>query len=385
MKIRLIHKPRFIAASLLFSLLCLPPLHGQESTDTTGADAAGTEVSGSAEAAAPEGGESPPAAEGEASSQEPPKPEAADGGETDGEAAGDETQDFLNRSYKYDINTSRREELIAWCQVLKLPSDGTVEQLKTRLFDYYSLQETEPDSTEKTGDQVIIESAKRTEYLEIDIGGDKKESIVRLSGDVLLTVQESSRNRKHQVHADTILFNDDNNTISAVGNIEYIVNTNGREERFTGDSLTFEVSGWTGIIFHGTSERKEKINEKEVPFFFRGKSIKRASAHILVLDDGSITSYDVENPDYALNAKKIWITGPGEWSLFSATIYVGHVPVLYLPFYWKSGRDLFFNPVIGQRNDVGYYIQTTMYLLGRKGEDDDFTMLGFGDSAGAEY
>ncbi len=294
---------------------------------------------------------------------------------------------LIEESLEVDIKTSGREELVAWCKVLNLPYDGGLEQLKSRLLSHYSIEslERDSDSIAGNGDQVIIESAKRSEYFEVKISDDKTESIVRLSGDVVLVVNDTKLSRKHRVQADTIIFNEEKKTISAIGNIEYIVDNKGREEIFTGDSLTFEVSDWTGIIFHGTSRRHEEIDGKDVPFFFRGESIKRASTDILLLTDGSISSYDIENPDYAFKAAKIWITGPGEWSILSATISVGHIPVLYLPFYWKSGRDLLFNPVIGERNNVGYYIQTTTYFMGQKEDDDDFSMLGFGDSAGADY
>ncbi len=293
---------------------------------------------------------------------------------------------LIAHSLDKDIATAARDELAAWCLVLGLDSGGSADMLRNTLRSHYGI--TASVKTVAAGDsgiRIVIESAGRSEYLNLDAGGDESESVVRLSGNVVVNVNESERGRSHRVEAETVIFNQARKKISAVGNIRYSVNTNGSEEVFTGDSLTFEVSDWTGVIFRGTSERNQEVDGKEVEFFFRGESISRVSQDILILENGIITSHDSENPDYSLKAKKIWITGPGEWGLLSATLYVGHVPILYLPFYWKSGSDLFFNPVIGTRTRSGYYAQTTSYILGRKEQDDGFSILGFGDSAGDSY
>gem|GEM_PF-680711 len=298
-----------------------------------------------------------------------------------------ETSELISRSLLLDIETSDHDELEAWCLVLDLSGTGNDDMLKQRLKAYYNLDSTahEPDVKAASGTRIVIESARRSEYFKVDLDSEDSESIIRLAGDVLITVSEPERNRTHRVQADSVIFNKSKNTISAIGNIRYTVDTDGREEHFSGDSLTFEVTDWTGVIFRGTSERQQDVDGKSVDFFFRGESIKRSGADILILKDGVITSDNESNPDYALKADKIWITGPGEWGLFSATLYVGHVPVLYLPFYWKSGSDMLFNPVIGFRTRVGYYLQTTTYLIGRKEEDDGFSIMGFGDSAGSDF
>jgi len=295
--------------------------------------------------------------------------------------------ELVTRSLELDIETSGRDELEAWCLVLNLSSTGDSETLKQRLRDYYGLNSSggKPDVRASGGTRIVIESAGRSEYFNVSLDNDDSEAIIRLSGEVVITVSEPDRERTHRVEADSVIFNKSKNTISAIGNILYTVDTGGREEHFTGDSLTFEVTDWTGVIFRGTSERQQSVEDQKVDFFFRGESIKRSGPDILVLNDGVITSHNVSNPDYALKAKKIWITGPGEWGLFSATLYVGHVPVLYLPFYWKSGSDLLFNPVLGFRTRVGYYVQTTSYIMGRKEDDDGFSIMGFGDSASSDY
>lgn len=295
--------------------------------------------------------------------------------------------DIVDRSLELDISTSRRGELEAWCRVLDLDDEGNDEALKQRLRTYYALGSSGIPTSQPavSGTRVVIESARRSEYFQVDLNAEDSESNIRLSGDVVISVSEPERGRSHRVEADSVIFNQEQNTISAMGNILYTVDTGGRKENFTGDSLTFQVTDWTGVIFRGTSTRQQDVDGTNVDFFFRGESIKRSGEDILVLTDGTITSHDDPNPDYALKAKKIWITGPGEWGLFSATLYVGHVPVLYIPFYWKSGSDMLFNPVIGFRSRVGYYIQTTTYLMGRKEEDDGFSIMGFGDSASSGY
>ena len=301
--------------------------------------------------------------------------------------ANSSSSDIIDRSLELDIMTSNRGELEAWCRILELDDEGGDEALRQRLSLYYGLGQSglPPVRKSPSGTRVVIESARRSEYLQVDIDTGDTESIVRLSGEVVISVSEPDRGRSHRVEADSVIFNQKQNTISAMGNILYTVDTGGREENFSGDSLTFLVTDWTGVIFRGTSERQQDVDGENIDFFFRGESIQRSGQDILILNDGVITSDENPNPDYALKAKKIWITGPGEWGFLSATLYVGHVPVLYIPFYWKSGSDMIFNPVIGFRSRVGYYIQTTSYILGRKEKDDGFSIMGFGDSASSGY
>ena len=293
---------------------------------------------------------------------------------------------LITRSLERDIATAGGDELAAWCLVLGLDTDGGEDAIRGRLRAYYGLQNVSSGAeVSGRGTRIVIESASRSEYLQVELSAEEVESVVRLSGGVVVTIEEPDRGRSHRVEADTVIFNQSRRTISAIGDIRYTVDTDGREESFTGDSLTFEVTDWTGVIFRGTSKRQQDVDGVNIDFFFRGESIKRAGKDILVLENGEITSHDTENPDYALKARKIWITGPGEWGLFSATLYVGHIPVFYLPFYWKSGSDLLFNPVIGTKTRAGYYIQTTSYLIGRKESDDGYSIMGFGDTASGSY
>lgn len=297
---------------------------------------------------------------------------------------------MFTRSLELDIASSELDELIAWSRVLELNTSGTEETLRNQLRDYYNLKSssTTPEPG-PPGKQVVIESARRSEYFTLDVGEGEEESIVKLTGDVILSMHEPSENRTHRVKADSILFNEQQKTISATGNIEYVLKTGDDTQEFTGDSLTFSVSDWTGVIFQGTVENEQEIDDQTFNFIFSGEVMKRSSDKILVLSDGTVTSDPHPNPEYSIRAKKIWITAPGRWALLSATVYVGHVPVLYLPFYWKTGQDLFFNPVIGFKDRWGYYLQTTIYLIGSKDDNDDTSIFNklfrFDNSSGKKF
>ncbi|MDE5776821.1 MAG: hypothetical protein K2H67_08080, partial [Treponemataceae bacterium] len=64
-------------------------------------------------------------------------------------------------------------------------------------------------------------------------------------------------------------------------------------------------------------------------------------------------------------------------------VYVGVVPVFYLPAFYYPKDELIFNPVFGYRNRAGFYFQTTTYLYGRKPlEKDDDSDKGEGNVLG---
>ena len=308
--------------------------------------------------------------------------QAQDNSFTDKKSDIEDSQE-LNRSLAVDIRSAKHDELLAWCRVLDLAEDGDDETLRERLRDYYGIGADADEVDDIVGTKVVVESAHRGEYFKVEVDNSNAEAVIRLSGRVVITAETIGR--KHRIEADQVIFNQTQNSISVVGNIAYKLGINGEEERYSGDKIVFKISDWTGTIFRGAAERTQKVGDESVDFVFRGESIRQPKEGILIFNDGAITSDSNPNPYYKLRAKKIWITGPSEWGLLSATLYVGHVPVFYFPFYWKSGNDLFFNPAVGNRKRAGYYIQTSTYFIGRKEPSDEFAIMGFGSSDDSDY
>ncbi len=288
--------------------------------------------------------------------------------------------DLYNRTLYRDIKTASYYELITWCRDLELEEQGDSDSLKSQLFNYYKIN-TEDVKQESQSNATVVKivSADSTEYYTVDEIG---EDYVRISGRVKLIVSQPVKNITHTIEADSVTFNKTTNSMTAQGDVVYIKEENGKEEEYKGDSFTFNVQSWKGVILQGEFKKTQDVDDSEMEFIFSGNSIRKGEGDIVVLEDGSISSCDAEDKHYQIKAQKIWILGPDEWAILSGVLYIGHVPVLYIPFYHLPGNDLFFNPAMGSDTRNGYFIQTTSYLLGRKdsADSDDSIFINIADS-----
>jgi lipopolysaccharide assembly outer membrane protein LptD (OstA) len=263
-----------------------------------------------------------------------------------------------------DIDTAGYYELLSWCEKLGLDTKGTRQDLAARLRGFYKLANTVESKTlpgESDEKSITVTSADSVRSFTIDFVDEK---YVSFRGDVLLTLKDEKTS--HSIEADSVVLNQTEKTITAFGNIRYTMEKEGRKEYFTGESLTFSVDDLSGFFYKGFSEKKQKIGEKELTFYYSGNTMYRSSGNIVTMKDGIITSCERSEPHYSIHATKIWVLGPGEWAIKGGALYLGYVPVAYLPFFFKPGDAFFFNPSLGYRTREGYFLQTTTYLLGKR-------------------
>ena len=282
--------------------------------------------------------------------------------------------DLFSQTLARDIASAGFYELVAWLQSLDLPIDGERAALQRRLAGFYDVSqeqlqlarnEIEPaPGPTRTGRSIVIDSASRTRYFTID---EIDERYIRLSGDVILTLTDEN-DGTHRIRADEITLNQEQNTLSASGSVVYSLERGQTTERFIGEALTVQLDSFEGAFIRGQTEREREIEGEQVDFEFAGEYITRSEDDVIVLDNGRITSSEADPPNYHIRARKIWVLAPGEWGLSNATLYVGRVPLFYLPFFFRPGNRLFSNPSLGTNDRKGLYIQTTTYLLGRAEE-----------------
>ncbi len=290
-------------------------------------------------------------------------------------------EELFRSTLPLDISTSDYYELEAWCERLGIQSSGTRRELEDRLRKHYGLESPVRTLETEEGKSILIESAYSLEYFTLDVIDEK---YIRLSGGVVLTLEDSTSSVTHEIRADSIVLNQETNSLTASGNLEYVLTRDGNTEVFRGDSLTFDTESLEGVFFEGISERERKTEDKKIIFYYSGDTIYRSEDNVVTLEDGVITSSKRFPPNYSIRASKIWVLAPGEWAILNAVLNIGRIPVFYIPAFFRPGDPLFFHPALGYRRREGYFVQTTTYLLGKQKEDGDDTTISFLQTLGTE-
>ncbi len=210
---------------------------------------------------------------------------------------------------------------------------------------------------------ISIESALDTEFFTDE---EADERYVRLRGEVVLRAEDRETGVVHWIIAEEVVYNQTEELLTASRGVEYRIERPDSVEVFEGRSLSFDLEDWSGAFLEGQSRQPRRVEGEDLVFRFSGAYITRSPEDVVVIEDGVITSSEADPPNYRLQARRIWVFGPGEWAVRGGTLYVGRVPVFYLPFLFMPGDRLFFNPAIGYRSREGGFLQTTTYLIGRR-------------------
>lgn len=288
------------------------------------------------------------------------------------ETPAEESQDLFRETLPADIRTASFYELVDWASRLGLSTRGDRSALQQRIADYYEVSlDTEEPAGEADGEEgareVVIESATESEYFSLD---SIDEEYVRLRGGVRLRTRAEGEEAVHFIEAEEIVFNRARNSLTASGRVRYRIDRAGEIEEFSGETLSFELDSWEGQFIQGVSSRDREVEGEQIRFRYSGEYMTRTADDIVVMDDGVITSSRADPPYYSIRARRIWVYGGGEWAIRGARLYVGRVPIIAFPFFFKPGDELFFNPVVGSRSREGAFIQTTSYLLGEQETQD---------------
>lgn len=227
---------------------------------------------------------------------------------------------------------------------------------------------------------IKIESAQNTEYRKNKETGAEE---IILTGSVSISVTKGSSVTK--IYADSVTFNRSTDMVYAVGNVS-LQQTGGSAggQDISANSLLFNTSTLEGIFDNGRAvqTQSDAINLPSGSTLIVASDIfGRDSSGTIAFKNAELTFCDDDDPHWKIWASRIWLLPGGEFAFFNAVLFVGHVPLLYLPAFYYPKDELIFNPSFGYDERLGYYFNTTTYIFGRKpldsssddDEEDDIT------------
>ena len=268
-----------------------------------------------------------------------------------------------------DIAGAGYDELRAEARRLGLDDRGSRRDLQARLRRFHALPEVSVTPSQPA--QVVdVRQAVHAEYRSDAATGG---SYLVLRGDVELVVQDAEADAEHVIRADEVIYHHDAELLSARGGVEYVVAHGDGEPQLVGAaSLAFDLATSKAVFVDGFTRQQRDGVAGPVTFSFAGDTITRLADATIILDGARFTSSaDPRLPNYEVRAQRMWLLAPGEWGLQGATLLVGGVPVLYLPFFFLPGDEMVFRPALGVRDREGLFVNTTLYLIGRRPPDDE--------------
>mgnify|MGYP000954094444 CR=1 FL=1 len=269
------------------------------------------------------------------------------------------------KTLPYDIAGADYYSLVAWLRSLGLSDTGGVEELRSRLYAHYGVNA--PAAAKTGGRVIVIESASSSRY----VPGEGGDAGVTLSGGVVLTIVDDAAGESIRLEADSVRINRDASLLSARGRVRFERKKADGTEFFRGELLELDLNDRSGLFKEGQSEKGSGDDR----LVFRADDITSKGGGVLVLSDGTISSCDEDYPHYSIRASKIWILGGNEWAMLDATLSVGELPVLWLPFFFYPGEEIVFHPVFGYDSRLGRFVQTTTYFLGEKPSKEESLSL----------
>ncbi|HOW35766.1 MAG TPA: LPS assembly protein LptD [Candidatus Omnitrophota bacterium] len=160
----------------------------------------------------------------------------------------------------------------------------------------------------------------------VELNGDQME-FVRESNTVIAKGHVVITRGKTKLTCDRVEFSRDSKTAIAEGNV--ILSS--PQGRIAGEALTFDFGKMQGS-FAGA-----KINFS--PYYGAGKSVAKIADNHIQMKEGYMTTCDLDKPHFKMHTKKIDIYPKDKVVANNVKMFVGKVPVIYIPKYTQRLDD----------------------------------------------
>lgn len=243
--------------------------------------------------------------------------------------------------------------LIEKSKFLNLPISNERGELIKNLFDYYGYTPVEKGAESLIAPYLTINKTDAF-YVNETKGG------IILDGNVSINFEGNS------LQAQSIIYNDSLNFLNAIGNVTFEQKKDEEMEVLTASSLIYNTITQEIILNKGniTSSNSDK-DGNVTQFLSRGEKVTLAQEPFLIaVEDSSLTT-SVDNDYYQIKSKDFYVHEGNDLFLSSSFLYIGRVPILYIPFFFYPGKTLIFNPSFGYDISKGFQVFTSYELYGK--------------------
>ncbi|UER67981.1 LPS-assembly protein LptD [Borrelia sp. BU AG58] len=286
--------------------------------------------------------------------------------ERGGKSEGDRELTLMQKANLKELELSSDEDLRKWALKEGIEEEDVyrIRELLLKKFGLSSSFLSKDGDKDKGRYKIIIKS---TDNLENFTYGLTKDENIVFKGKVSLTIEDVKDNKKHNIKGDQIIFNRNTKKLFASGNVDYTLDLTLDEKLyFYGSELFVDFDSQNFILKNGIIQKKMYKNLINHIVSFGGKVLKRLDNDTNILEEAFITTSKIPDPYYSIKASKIWVLPSGDFGVVNALFYMGKVPILYIPFFFKPGDSLFFSPSLGYSSRKGLTLFNTVYLFGKR-------------------
>ena len=269
-------------------------------------------------------------------------------------------------------------ELLDELRALGLDDRGTRPELAARLRRFHGL----PARSAPAGAPSEVVQVRQAGHAEYATAPETGADSVTVRGAVEVVVRKTDPDTVHVIRADEVIHDRTARLLTARGGVSYEVTQEDEQpQAVRAASMSFDLDSSKAVFVDATTRQRRRGAAGPLTFTFTAGAITRLPDGTIILDDVRFSSSpDPRLPNYEVRARRMWLLAPGEWAMQAATLRVGRVPVFYLPYFVWPGDELVFHPALGVRDREGLFLNTTLYLIGRRPrEADPFSVLSLTD------
>jgi len=189
------------------------------------------------------------------------------------------------------------------------------------------------------------------------------------SEEIVLSKMATVEYQDKSLSADRIDFNSRLDVLEAVGNP--VLEEAG--QKMFGDQMGYDMDSETGVVIDGSTKYEEG--------YYLGEELYKVGKDVLKVYNSTYTTCDLKRPHYSFRASKMKVYVNDKIVSGPITLYIGEIPIFYLPFFANSIRRDRHSGFLQPNFDIGINSREGRFIRGfgyywATNDYTDFTLRG---------